>query len=172
MSPEVIRMHSMSEISNGIDGRAFLSSWLGNLTNMYLADINAIPDDKWTATFGGCTRPASVLTADALSLIGYTTGVLTGSTEGGSEEEQMAKLTEACATKESACATFSALSAGFSEALAGASDEALLAVITTPFGMTMPLYAVAQIAVSHIWYHDGQLNYIQCLLGDEKVHWM
>lgn len=169
---EAIRICVMSEISNGIDARAFLSTWLGNLTNMYLADINAIPDDKWTATFGGCTRPASVLTADALSFIAYTTGALTGSTEGGSEQEMMAKLTTACATKESACATFSELSAGFSKAFAAASDEALLAEIHTPFGMTMPLFAVAQIAVSHLCNHDGQLNYIQCLLGDEKIHWM
>jgi hypothetical protein len=35
-----------------------------------------------------------------------------------------------------------------------------------------PLFTLAHIAVSHLWYHDGQLNYIQALLGDEKVHWM
>ena len=38
--------------------------------------------------------------------------------------------------------------------------------------MDAPVYMIAQIMVSHIWYHDGQLNYIQSLLGDEKVHWM
>ncbi|MEZ5162652.1 MAG: hypothetical protein R2688_02665 [Fimbriimonadaceae bacterium] len=52
--------------------------------------------------------------------------------------------------------------------MAGASDELLNKPITAPFGMEMPVFAIAQIAVSHVWYHDGQLNYIQSLLGDDK----
>ena len=40
-----------------------------------------------------------------------------------------------------------------------------------PWGMESKLYEFAQIAISHIWYHDGQLNYVQCLLGDGDYHW-
>ena len=62
--------------------------------------------------------------------------------------------------------------AAFGEALTGASDEALNTVITPPWKMPAPLFSLANVAVSHIWYHDGQLNYIQMLLGDGAVHWM
>jgi hypothetical protein len=30
---------------------------------------------------------------------------------------------------------------------------------------------IAHVVSSHLWYHDGQLNYIQCLPGDGDYHW-
>jgi len=59
----------MSTTMEGIDARGYLIGWLKGVTSMFAADINAIPDDKWTGTFGGCTRPTNELTADAVSLI-------------------------------------------------------------------------------------------------------
>jgi len=46
-----------------------------------------------------------------------------------------------------------------------------MATIDLPWG-AQSLYSTAQTAVSHLWYHDGQLNYVQALLGDGEVHWM
>jgi hypothetical protein len=77
-----------------------------------------------------------------------------------------------CATRQGALALLKRTSEDFDQALAGCSDEDLAKTVTAPWQMDAPLYMIAQIAVSHLWYHDGQLNYIQCLLGDEKVHWM
>lgn len=158
----------MITVTNGIDAKAFLSGWLGNLVGMYSADINAVPDDKWTATFGGCTRPCSDLTADALSLMVWFTNEATGKPQ---SESVMEELGGACATKDGATAKMKEVCDEFQAALAQTNDEKLLTPVQTPIGMEMPLYAVAQIAVSHIWYHDGQLNYVHCLLGDDKVHW-
>ncbi|MBX3095425.1 MAG: hypothetical protein KF812_01050 [Fimbriimonadaceae bacterium] len=155
--------------TQGIDAKAFLSGWLGNLVGMYSADINAVPDDKWATTFGGCTRPCSDLTADALSLMVWTTNVMNDSPQ---SETMMEDLGAACATKAGATEKMKEVSDSFLSSFARSSDEKLLTPVQTPFGMEMPLYAVAQIAVSHIWYHDGQLNYVHCLLGDDKVHWM
>lgn len=152
----------------GIDARGYLSGWLNGLTGMFTADINAIPDDKWNVNFGGCTRPASELTADALSLLDWVTKVL----EGNKDAEYNEGIKDDCATKSGAIAKLHSLSEGFGKALVAASDEALGETIMPPWQMEAPLFMIAQIAVSHIWYHDGQLNYIQCLLGDDKVHWM
>jgi len=151
-----------------IDAKAFLTGWLGNVSGMYAADVTAIPEDKWNATFGGCTRPASELTADALSLLVYCTRTMRGESAEGLMEE----LGPKCQTRESATATIKQCCSDFSAAFDACPEEQLLNVIDTPFGMTMPLFSVCQIAVNHLWYHDGQLNYIQCLLGDDKVHWM
>ena len=160
----------MSTTTQGIDARAYLSGWLQGLTGMYLADIKAIPDDKWNATFGGCTRPASELTVDALSLIVWVTGALKGTPEGEYDHSEAMKL--ACATKESASETLKSTTEAFAAALNAASDEDLNRTIMAPWQMESPLFGLAQVAVSHLWYHDGQLNYIHCLLGDDKVHWM
>jgi hypothetical protein len=162
----------MSTTAEAIDSRGYLHGWLQGLVSMYTADINAVPDDKWNATFGGCTRAASELTADAISLLEWTTMALKGHMEEGGYEEYMAGLKSECSNKANAAAKLKSSAEAFSEALMAASDETLGKVITPPWKMDAPLFMIAQIAVSHVWYHDGQLNYIHCLLGDSKVHWM
>jgi hypothetical protein len=157
--------------AQGIDARGYQIGWLKGLTAMYTADIKAIPDDKWTATFGGCTRPANAITADAINLLQWTTEALKGNilpTYG----EEMGHLADELSTKDLAVAKLAEASDNFVAALGAASDEALAENVTPPWQMPAPLFMIAQIAVSHVWYHDGQLNYIQCLLGDDKVHWM
>lgn len=162
----------MSTTLEGIDIRGCLTGWLNGLVGMTSGDINAIPDDKWTATFGGCTRPTNMLIADTISLLQWTTEALKGNVIATYEEDGMAKLGAELSTKGVAIAKLAEAAGAFNEALAAASDETLNTTIMAPWQMPTPLYMLAQIAVSHVWYHDGQLNYIQCLLGDEKIHWM
>lgn len=158
--------------TQGIDAKAYLIGWLNALTGMYSADIAAIPDDQWTTTHGGCTRSASDLTADAIALLVWTTQALNGSATSDAESYMTEQIKGECATKAGATAKLGAASQAMGAALAAASDEALGKVVTPPWQMDAPLFMICHIAVSHLWYHDGQLNYIQCLLGDDKVHWM
>jgi len=160
----------MSNTPEVVDGKVFLSHWLGALTGMYAADINAIPDDKWTAAHGGCTKDAGVLTADALSMLVWATEALKGNVIPAAEFGSI-EVSARCTTKADALATLTETTNNFQAALAGASSQALHTPVMAPFGMEMPLYMLAQLAVNHIWYHDGQLNFIKSLLCDEKVHW-
>lgn len=162
----------MSTMTQGIDARAYLAGWLEGLVSMYSADIAAIPDDKWDATFGGCTRSAAAVTADTLGLLAWTTEALKGNLNDDFEEAMTDRFKAACSTKDGAMNALRSHAEEFSRALSAASDETLNKIVTPPWKMDAPLFMLAQIAVSHVWYHDGQLNYIQCLLGDEKIHWM
>ena len=155
----------------GIDARGYLIGWLKGLTHMYSADINAIPEDKWTASFGGCTRTANDLTADAISLLVWCTGALRGNASTDYGPDGMKAMADATSTREAAIAKLNEAADDFAAALGAASDEDLNKVVTPPWQMDAPLYMLAQIAVSHVWYHDGQLNYIQCLHGDGEMHW-
>jgi hypothetical protein len=161
----------MSTVMEGIDARGYLGGWLQGLVGMYSADINALPEDKWAATFGGCTRTAQDLTADAIALLEWCTEALKGKV-GEMTKETYASVATEIPTRESAIARLTEAAGAFNAALKAASDEDLNKVVMPPWQMEAPLYMLAQIAVSHVWYHDGQLNYIQCLLGDDKVHWM
>lgn len=42
--------------------------------------------------------------------------------------------------------------------------------IELPKGETSPLDLISM-AATHASYHDGQLNYAQCIAGDNEVHW-
>jgi len=161
----------MNTTVEGIDARGYLIGWLKALTGMYTADINAVPEEQWTKTQGGCTRPANELTADAISLLIWTTNTIKGNSI-PSEEGAMKALTAEISTRHAAIAKLAEAVDDLASAVAGASDETLNKTVDAPWGMPTPLFMIAQIAASHIWYHDGQLNYIQCLHGDGKVHWM
>ncbi len=162
----------MTTTSQGIDGKQYLIGWINGLVGMTSADINAIPADKWTASFGGCARPANALAADAISLLYWTAEAIRGNVISGNEQEFMEKLTSDVATQNVAVAKLKDSADQLCAALAEATDERLNEVVTPPWQMPAPLFMIAQIAASHIWYHDGQFCYIQCLLGDDKIHWM
>ena len=155
-----------------IDAKGYLSGGLSGLTNMYQADIRAIPEEQWLATHGGVTRSASEATADAIGLLNWTTEALKGNVIVADGSLITDEIKSACSTRDGASAALSGAAQAFSAALAATSDDALNTPVTPPWRMDTPLYMLAEIAVSHLWYHDGQLNYIQSLLGDDKVHWM
>ncbi len=159
-------------LTQGINPKAYMSQWLDTLVQMYSVDIEAIPDDKWTMTFGGCTRPASDLTVDALGLLKWTTETFAGPVDPNRMESLRNELNMTCATRAGAKAELQKSAEAFKAALEAASEDQLSSMITAPWGMDAPLFAIVQVAVNHLWYHDGQLNYVHCLLGDDKVHWM
>ena len=160
----------MSTTIEGVDARGYLAGWLLAVTGMTVADIKAIPDDKWTHGFGGCCRSANCLLADTVTNCMWTTAVLKG--ESSSCYDDMQALGETFADKALAIDAFVAASNDLAEAIKGASDERLNSLVDAPWGMPTPVMTLAHISVSHVWYHDGQFNFIQSLLGDEKVHWM
>lgn len=162
----------MSTTASAIDAKGFLIGWLHGLTSMTTADIKAMPEDKWSATFGGCTRSAQQVVAETINMLNWTTEALKGNVIETMGEEDLPPIEAMCDTREKAIAALGEASSNMATALAAASDEALLAEVMPPWKMPAPLFMLANIAVSHIWYHDGQINYMQCLLGDDKVHWM
>jgi hypothetical protein len=58
------------------------------------------------------------------------------------------------------------------DAIDSLSDADLEGDIQMPWGFVMPAAVAIFLPDSHMSYHDGQLNYIQTLLGDTKFHWL
>lgn len=161
----------MSTTMTTIDGVTNLNNWLQGLTGMYTADINAIPDDKLDWSPGGCARSAKSITTEVVGMCKYAAALCRGE-EPQMTEDSLAEAVGNLDTKAKMVEAFSAACQDLSASLTSASPDVLNKVVTPPWQMDAPVYMIAQIMVSHIWYHDGQLNYIQSLLGDEKVHWM
>jgi hypothetical protein len=166
-----IKEKELSTTATHIDAKSTLNGWLQGVTGMFIADIRAIPDDKWTAAFGGCTRPTYELAADAIGLLFWVTEAIKAQGTPNVEEGMSEKLTAACNTKDGCISMLQKGTQGLSEAFMAASEETLMKTAMAPWQMESTLYSFTQIAASHIWYHDGQLNYIQCMLGDGAYHW-
>lgn len=64
------------------------------------------------------------------------------------------------------------------KAMRESADEVLAALgdpqreITRPDGSTVSAFASAEFAAIHMFYHLGQVNYVQTMYGDPAVHWM
>ena len=160
----------MSITVQGVDARGYLGAWAEVVAGMTIADINAIPEDKWNSSMGGCARTNPALVADIVTNLRWTTETMEGKTSDA--YNFMDDLAVKYVDKELAMAELAAAAKGFADTLKGASDEILNSTVMAPWQMPTPVMMLAQISASHIWYHDGQLNYVQCLLGDEKVHWL
>ena len=153
----------------GVDARGYMAGWLNALTGMYIADINAIPEEKLTVSPGGVARAVNVISAETVDLMNWTTETLKGNSPVANHDSS--ELAASLTTHAAIASALQAATADLGQAITGASDETLNSMIETPFGMTMPMFMVIQIAVNHIWYHDGQLNYFQALDGDGEIHW-
>ena len=162
----------MSQIAEGIDAKGYLTGWVQGLTGMYCADINALPADKLTTSPGGVARSPQHISAEVVGLCKWTSAKLRGEEPEEKSEADFEKYAATLDTHESICSAIQAATAEFNEALQSAPTDRLNAVVTPPWKMDAPLYMIALIAANHIWYHDGQLNYLQALNGDDKMHWM
>lgn len=160
--------NAMSTVTAPIDAVANLNGWLQTLTHFLTSDIKAIPQDKLDWSPGGCARSASSITSEVVGLCNWMAATLKGET---ASEDYMAP-SEGGKDNAALVADVMAATTALSNALTSADAETLNKTVTPPWKMDCPMYMCAQIVVNHIWYHDGQLNTIQCLLGDEKVHWM
>ncbi|HJP82575.1 MAG TPA: hypothetical protein VJ835_03640 [Fimbriimonadaceae bacterium] len=159
----------MDTVTQGIDARQELVNWLHGVVHMTCADIMAVPEEKWTQSFGGCTRPTYELIADATAFANWIREALHG-TFTPYDGSVINNMGEQMKTREAAVAKVKEVGASLAAAISEASIETLNKTVQVPWG-EQKLYSLAQTAVSHFWYHDGQINYVQCLLGDEQVHW-
>ena len=162
----------MSTTIQGVDARGYLVGWLKAVSHMTVNDIKAIPADKWTEPFGGCTRPSNALASDMTGLMLWLTPILKGEEAPQYGPEAAMSLAEKMKDQEAAIAIFNQAVEDFGNVVAGASDEILNSEVPAPWGMPTPVFTLAHIAVNHIWYHDGQFNYVHCLMGDDKIYWM
>lgn len=151
---------------------AMLGAWLDQLTGMYCADLAVMPEEQLFTSIGGKVRTAQDFTCEVAMMMTWVAGLIHGNAPFAPGEAEQAKWMEGATTKDSLVELMKTSAAKLKESLATASQEQLDTVIETPFGMTMPAAAIANLFVNHIWYHDGQLNVIQAFHGDEKVHWM
>lgn len=147
---------------------AMVSHVAGRLAN----DLKAIPDEQANACPGGCARSAVNIVAECATLNGLVARFLrTGEAPQRPTPEQRAAHLASFDTKEKALAYLEQETNALREALQAVEENTLGEVTEAMFGRPMTRYAVAELTYTHMMYHDGQLNYIHTLHGDDKVHW-
>lgn len=146
---------------------------LAHLRGVYLKDLGYIPDDKFDAVPMGAAKSPKNITLECAG--GYR--ILCKLIDGGEAKHSSPEDRKAW------YATFATIEAVKSE-YGTAMDELIAKVkaldpaeldrpATAPWGEPCPLgRLIFFMGVSHTTYHNGQINYIQSLYGDDKFHWM
>ncbi|MEP6754266.1 MAG: DinB family protein [Chthonomonadales bacterium] len=73
-------------------------------------------------------------------------------------------------TKETVIASFTHSMERFIATVEGFSDDEMLSSLPSDDGETNR-FERCRFVAQHNWYHSGQLNFIQTLLGDDAFHW-
>jgi hypothetical protein len=134
-------------------------------------DLNAVTEEDSGACPGGCARPARQFVAECASLNGMIADLLAGGEmKRRSPEEQKAHL-DSFDTREKAIAYLNEQTARLVAAIQGMDENKLGETTDVLFGRPSTWFSVAEFPAIHMMYHDGQLNYLHRLNGDDKIHW-
>jgi hypothetical protein len=144
---------------------------LNSNVEQYIKDMSFIPDDKLSVVPMGCARPVLEFTAEVIGFNMFVAKAMRGEPIPNMSDEDKAAF---FATVNCRAVAEKMLTEGVSEIITAferLSDAELMEEVTLYWGQTESRLIVANMAASHMGYHDGQLNYIQALFGDGANHW-
>ena len=137
--------------------------------NIFLKDLQALPEEAFTKSFGPATRTVADIVYEVNMVNDDIASVMQGQ-KASDWPEGWVKAPADFNTKDIVIAAFSASSANALAVASGFSNEELEAPLQTEDGETTRGDRCRFMTI-HLWYHSGQLNFIQTLLGDDAWHW-
>jgi uncharacterized damage-inducible protein DinB len=136
----------------------------------FLKDLKALPESAFEREFGGKARLLADIVYE-VNLVNNHIGMVIRNEEPFVwPEGQWIKAPESFAGKEHIVAAFEESSARILATAEALSEADLQTTVMTEWGERTREERIRFMAW-HVGYHDGQLNFIQTLLGDESSHW-
>lgn len=137
---------------------------------MFLQDLEAIPDSAYDQKFGPSCRTIADIVYEVNLVNDHIGLTIRQEPLFPWPEEKLIKAPDDFRGKEEIVQAFRESSDRIVATAESFSAEALEASIPNDDGETTRFERCRFMAL-HLWYHMGQLNFIQTLLGDEEIHW-
>ena len=134
-------------------------------------DLMALPKELHDKSFAGCAKSPLYMIVECAWVNGWIQEVLEGGPATRLTDEEEAALFGAVDTTEKALGMLEESVTKLSAVYESLDENTLGDMTDKPFGRPVPLFQPASLPINHMMYHDGQLNYIQQLHGDDKIHW-
>lgn len=138
--------------------------------SIFLQDLNAMPEEVFTKNFGGTSRTIADIVYEINMVNDHVGMVIRGEKPFDWPEGGWIAAPEDFSAKEAIIQSFKSSSDKFVATIEGFSEGQMDEPITTESGETSRAERCRFVAL-HTWYHSGQLNFMQTLLGDTKWHW-
>jgi hypothetical protein len=155
----------------GLNVKEFLINSLRTQHVRLVNDLKALPEEIRDKSSGGCARSPLYMITECAQLNEWIAELL--------EKGEAKRLTPAeeealygsVDTTEKALAMLEKSVIRLAAVYEALDDNTLGDITDKPFGRPVQKFAPASLPISHMMYHDGQLNFIQSLQGDDKIHW-
>lgn len=151
------------------DPRAFLINGIEKGAARLSSDLRAIPTTVATTSSAAGVRTAVNIVAECGVLSGYLADKIIDHGY-SADHDELVSTTGKYDTVESALQCLTDNTNKLVTAIK-ALDEHSLQTDVELFGRQWSLFELCALNISHLSYHDGQLNYIQTLHGDGENHW-
>ena len=153
------------------DPKANLISMISRSYDFLVKDLKAIPEEKQNVIFGGCTRTALDMAAECAATNQNMALRLAGTPKPALSAEENASNRAKFDTQDKALAYLEETTTHLKDVILAMDPDTFCDNDPEFFNGAMSRYSMAELTGIHMMYHTGQLNYIQMLLGDDKVHW-
>ena len=132
-------------------------------------DLEHLPDTAFTQSFGPACRTVADLVYE-LNLVNDHVGLTIRGEELFDWPDGWIKAPADFSAKETVTAAFKRSMDRFIATTEGFTEEQMLEPILSD-GKETNRFERCRFVALHNWYHSGQLNFIQTLLGDAEMHW-
>ena len=161
----------MSTEQPNLDSQSIALKTLKGAYNLLRKDLNALPEEAFTQSFGDKTRTVADLVYE-VNLVNDHVGMVMRLEEPFPwPENGWIKAPEGFDTKEAVIGAFEVSAQKMLSTVEGFSTQQIEEPLETEDGVTNRFERCRFMAL-HMWYHSGQLNFIQTLRGDDAFHWM
>lgn len=133
-------------------------------------DLEALSQEAIFKVFNAETRTVADIIYEVCLVNDHLGMCLRGEEPFEWPETGFIRAPEGLDSKEKLQAHFEGSCQTFLSTLQGMSSQQLAEIIEID-GSQVTRYSRFRFAASHMWYHSGQLNFVQTLFGDTAFHW-
>lgn len=152
-----------------MDAKTIATKGLKSACKIFLQDLQALPEDAFDKSFGKATRTVADIVYE-VNLVNDHVGMVIREEKAFDWPEGWIKAPDDFRTKATVIEGFERSSQTILATVDGFSNEELEAPFKTDEGETTR-FERCRFMTLHLWYHSGQLNFIQTILGDDQWNW-
>ena len=153
-----------------MDLRATAAKSLESAFSIFTQDLEALPEDAFTKQFGPKTRSVADIVFEVNMVNDHIGMAIRGEEAPEWADDGWVKAPSDFNTKAIVIEAFKQSSQKIISSVEAMTSEQLEESVQTERGETTR-YQRCQFIALHVWYHSGQLNYIQTMIGDDGWHW-
>jgi uncharacterized damage-inducible protein DinB len=158
------------EYASAMDAKVVALKGLQSAVRLFGLDLEALPEEAFTRKFGEKTRTVADIVYEINLVNDHIGMVMRGEEPFAWPEGDWIAAPADWHSKEQIISEYQTSTERILQTVEGFSAEDMEAPLTTENGETTRFERCRFMTV-HLFYHSGQLNFIQTLLGDDQMHW-